>query len=190
MRHLGLVFLVACGVDGHTSDTASSEFSYETTSSGIPSESSSEESGGTADTAVTGDTEDTVCTTDGRASGEIEACIESYPVSKGFGHGGADLEAIETECIDRSGSYCESEHWITLEAAICIAEELNRLNPYARPLGESTAVLDYSTVFQTAVWSIDSLETGGGPFTEYHHEATLHATTGCRVSASTWGVVY
>lgn len=186
MRHLAWIFVVACGVDGPMLDTGSSEFLYGTTPSEVPTEDAPEGSSG-----ISAETEDTsLCTIDEESQEVIEACIEAFEISAGYDHGDADLASLETQCRDESGTDCDAEHWISLEAAVCTAEGLNDLILYSQPIGKSTATLYYNPGFATATWRVRSSGLHDGPYTQSSHTAYLHATTGCRMEAWTTLTMY
>lgn len=93
-----------------------------------------------------------------------EKCMEL-----GGGFEDADLDALEAECMEDGGEYCDPDAYMEMEAAKCFAQiaDLKEGN------SEWTANLGYSEAYNTMVWAVQSFDAP-----EAGHGILINAVTG------------
>lgn len=115
----------------------------------------------------------------------VQDCIDTYSVASGYGHGGADLGALEAECNADGGTGCTAADFFTVDAATCIAEQVHAFD---RGISDYKANLVYHSGDKTVRWNIDNTQ-----FDQPGHSGgdyiALHATDGSLLDVGNWEAI-
>jgi hypothetical protein len=98
---------------------------------------------------------------------------EEQCMKLGGGYNGADIAAIEAECLAEGGTNCDSEEYLEVEAAECLAREADLREGEH---GYQTEIFFYRR-YMLVLWNITETETT-------NHTLTINATTGEMVDYS------
>ena len=135
---------------------------------------------------VTTTTTTGLATSDPTQSESTLGCIADFAVSDGYGHDGADIEAIEALCVADGGSDCASEDMISYEAALCISQ----VHFVQKSLDKSYyTILRYLDNDEEVTWYVESLAfeesyKWGGEWMK------IHAMSGSVLQQGEWKGMY
>ena len=110
-----------------------------------------------------------------------QECIDTHSVAAGYGHGTADLVALEAECNADGGTACAGSDFISEDAATCLAE----LYGLDRGILDYRASLVYHTGVKLVRWNVENtlFDEPGSTGGDY---IAIHATDGSLLEEGSW----